>query len=125
MTLFFYGPNTYELRHQLGQMVDAYRTKTGSDMGLERIDGATVTFAGLMGALGAAPFLVSSRLVVVEGLSANKPVAAKLAELLGKVPSTTVAVFVERQVDQRTAVFKLLKGCDKVMKFEPLVGSAS
>ena len=42
MTLFFYGPNSYALRQQLGQMVEAYRKKVGSDFGLERLDGADV-----------------------------------------------------------------------------------
>jgi len=106
----------------LGQMVAAYQQKTGSDFGLERIDGAAAKATELLAALRAAPFLASSRLVVVEGAAANKAVGAKLGEMLGAVPESTVAVFVERQVDQRTVAFRELNKADKVVRFEPLSG---
>jgi DNA polymerase III subunit delta len=122
MMLFFYGPNTYALRQQLAQMVAAYRAKAGSDFGLERIDGAVVKAAELNAALQATPFLATSRLVIVEGVAANKAVAGGLAAMLAGVPASTVAVFVEREVDQRTSAFKALKGADKVVKFEALEG---
>lgn len=122
MTIFFYGPNGYALREQLGQMVEAYLAKAGSDFGLERIDGTTVTAQGLAGALLATPFLASSRLVIVQDVAGNKPVADKLAGLMASVPQTTVAVFVEREVDQRTTAFKTLGKADKVVKFEVVTG---
>src|ERR1700683_1828702 len=122
MKLFFYGPNTYALRKQVMQMVGAYVAKAGSDLGLVRIDGAAASVQELTAALEAVPFLASSRLVIVEGVVANKAVAGQLAGLLARVPDTTVAVFVEREVDQRTAAFKTLKTCDRVVKFEPLSG---
>ncbi len=103
MTFFFYGPNTYALREQVRQMVAAYVGKTGSDMGLQ-----------------AAPFLATSRLVVVDGVASNKTTNTSLAMLLEAVPKTTVAVFTEREVDQRTTTFKTLSKADKVVKFEPL-----
>ena len=122
MTIFFYGQNMYALRQQLDQMVKAYLAKAGSDFGLERIDGAAVKPRELMAALRAAPFLASSRLVIVEGVAANKAMAPMLAELTASVPSSTVAVFVEREVDQRTTAFKTLGKADKVVKFEMLAG---
>lgn len=122
MTLFFYGPNTFALRQQLRQMVEAYVAKAGSDFGLERIDGASIKPRELLANLQAAPFLASSRLVIIEGLAANKGAAEKLGEVLANVPASTVAVFVEREVDQRTSVFKTLGKADKVIKFELLSG---
>jgi DNA polymerase-3 subunit delta len=79
----------------------------------------------LAAALRAAPFLASSRLVVVEGLSGNKGLGSGangggLAETLAAVPKSTVAVFVEPAIDQRTVVFKTLSKSDKVVKFEAL-----
>src|SRR5690349_6990085 len=106
MTIFFYGPNTYALRQQVAQMTDAYRAKAGSDYGLERIDGTTAKPRELAATLQASPFLASSRLVIVEGLGANKSAGPGLVDMMAAVPSSTVAVFVETEVDQRTAVFK-------------------
>lgn len=122
MTLFFYGPNTYELRAAVAQMTSAYVAKAGSDFGLERIDGSAATPATLSAALTATPFLATSRLVVIEGLAQSKLAADALAKMLAAIPSTTVAVFVDTKVDQRTAVFKQLQKADKVMKFEALSG---
>jgi DNA polymerase-3 subunit delta len=122
MTLFFYGANTYALRQQLSHMVQAYLAKAGSDYGLERIDGAAVKWRDLGATLQATPFLATSRFVIVEGVASNKPVAEKLAQILGHVPPTTVVVFVEREVDQRTSAYRTLSKADKVMKFQPVTG---
>jgi len=122
MTIFFYGPNTYELKQQVQQMTEAYVAKAGSDFGLERLDGSTIKPHELAGALQASPFLANSRLVIVDGLALNKAISDKLAKLMESVPKTTVAVFVDREVDQRTSVFKQLSKADKVVKFEPLSG---
>ncbi len=123
MTFFFYGTNTYALRQQLAQMMAAYQAKAGSDFGLERVDASGIKPRELVATLQASPFLANSRLVIVEGLAGNKAVADQLADMLLAVPSSTVAVFVEREVDQRTALVKALSKADKVVKFEPLTGS--
>ncbi len=122
MTIFFYGPNTYELRRQLQDMMAAYVKKAGSDFGLERVDGKDVKPHDLKAALLASPFLANSRLVVIEGLALNKAIGEKLVAIMKEVPASTVAVFVDREVDQRTSVFKQLAKADKVVKFEPLSG---
>lgn len=120
MTLFFYGPNTYEMRQQLGQMVQAYQQKNGTAMGLDRVDGPAVSLADFMAVITAAPFLTNSRLVVVEDITKNKALATKLPECMAAIPRTSVVIFVEQEVDQRTVVFKSLRAADKVMKFDPL-----
>ncbi|HSX47906.1 MAG TPA: DNA polymerase III subunit delta [Candidatus Nanoarchaeia archaeon] len=120
MVFFFYGPNSYAARHKLHEMIDTYVQKTGSDMGLERLDGARVSYSDLETALTAAPFLASSRLVIIEGLGANKIVAEKIEQLIKSVPQSTVAVFFESEVDQRTSYFKTLSHQAKAVKFAPL-----
>src|SRR5476651_322235 len=122
MTIFFYGANTYALRKQMQDMIDAYVKKAGSDFGLERVNGETAKPHELVASLTASPFLANSRLVIVEGLALNKAIGEKLASIMEQVPGSTVAVFVDREVDQRTNVFKQLAKADKVVKFEPLTG---
>lgn len=120
MVFFFYGPNSYTARRKLHEMIDTYIEKTGSDMGLERLDGAIISFSALETALMAVPFLASSRLVIIEGLGANKTVADKIGELIKSTPESTVAVFFETEVDQRTSYFKTLSTAAKAVKFAPL-----
>ena len=120
MVFFFYGPNTYAARQQLAKLVVEYEKKTGSNLGLERIDGAKVKPAELNASLQAAPFLATSRLVIVEDLGANKAVAATIDRYLKNIPATTVAVFYDPNVDQRTGYFKSISKAAKTVKFEPL-----
>jgi DNA polymerase III subunit delta len=122
VTLFFYGDNGYAIREQVRQMVSAYLKKTGSDLGLERIDGSAIAAQELAARLEAAPFLATSRLVIVNQVATNKQVSPHLSKIIGKVPATTVAVFVEGTVDQRTSAFKALGEVDKVVKFDPISG---
>lgn len=122
MTIFYYGPNNFEMKQTLSQMVETYIKKAGSNFGLERLDGATAKVNDIAAALQASPFLASSRLVIIEGLALNKSVGDKLPALMASVPSTTVAVFADRDVDMRTNVFKQLSKADKVVKFEAATG---
>lgn len=122
MTLFFYGSNSYAISRQVDSMIWAYMAKGGTDMGLARVEGASIKRNELLAHMTAAPFLSSSRLVIVEGVAGNKTVGADMAAILAKVPDTTVAVFVEPQVDQRTKAFKTLMGADRVVKFDHLTG---
>jgi DNA polymerase III delta subunit len=120
MIFFFYGPNTYMAKRKIRDMAAAYITKSGSDFGLEKFDGSTITFESLGGSLTAMPFLANSRLVIIEGLSANKLVAEQMPGLLDQVADTTVAVFYEPNVDQRTTYFKAMSKSKMIraVKFE-------
>lgn len=120
MIIFFYGPNSYASRRKLQEIVAAYKTKTSSDFGLERLDGITTNAKSLGAALRAVPFLASSRLVVVEYLSANKAASGQIEAIIQDLPTTTVVVFYEKDVDKRTAYFKTLTAKAQAQQFELL-----
>ncbi len=120
MVFFFYGPNTYAAKHKIRDMAETYVAKAGSDFGLSRFDGAAVNFETLGGALTSMPFLANSRLVIIDGLSANKVVAEQVPGLLSQVPESTVAVFYESNVDQRTTYFKVMSKAARAVKFDNL-----
>lgn len=118
MILFFYGSNTYASRAELRRMSDAYLAKAGSDFGLERIDGATANPKTLPTQLMAVPFLANSRLVIVDRLSVNKAATEMALKILDQVPSSTVVIFYEVDVDQRTIWYKSLLASAKSVKFD-------
>ena len=125
MILFFYGSNTFELRQELGKLTRAFIKRTGSDLGLERIDGAKLGKNELAGMVQAAPFLSSSRLVIIEGLGGNKTVADGLDKILDKVPSTTVLVLADPEIDRRLSYYKqTVAAADQAVEFKPLQGPA-
>ena len=119
MILFFWGPNSFAARQKIREMVDAYITKNG-DTGLERIDGSTVDDQRLASSLTAAPFLADSRLVIVENLGQNKKVSDQMGKLIDLIPESTVAVFFDSEVDQRTSYFKTMNKKSQVVKFDNL-----
>jgi DNA polymerase III subunit delta len=121
--IFFYGSNHYELRQELHKLRQSYVKRAGSDLGLERLDGAKLSSAELAGAIQSAPFLVRSRLVIIDGLGGNKAVAAALPKLLEQVPPTTVLVLAEPEIDRRTSYYKqVLAAADQSLEFKPLQG---
>ena len=120
MIFFFYGPNTYMLRQKLREMTSTYIEKSGSDFGLERIDGTNVTAEKLRANLQSSPFLANSRLVIIEGFGKNKAVNAKIEQIISDVPTTTVAVFVETEPDARTTYYKEMLKLAKPVFFEAL-----
>lgn len=121
MILFFYGPNTYEARQQIAKLVAQYEKKTGSNLGVERIDGAKATIAQLRAALQAEPFLAASRLVIVESVGSNKSVAPKIPDILPDIPASTVAVFYDPNADKRTVYTKGLQSkATRAIEFKPL-----
>ncbi|HEX7259766.1 MAG TPA: DNA polymerase III subunit delta [Candidatus Saccharimonadia bacterium] len=121
MIFFFYGPNSYEARQQIGKLARDYEQKSGSNFGLERIDGAKAKPDELQAALQASPFLANSRLVIIEDLGLNKALAPKINDFIEDIPSTTIGVFYDPAVDQRTTYFKTLSSKARTVKFEPLL----
>lgn len=124
MIFFFYGPNRFLARQELDRMQTAYLKKTGSDFGLDKVDGATLSVSGLRSVLQASPFLASSRLVIVRDFGQTKPTAAQVEQLVKEIPATTVAVFYDPDADQRTAYVKSMLKLARVVKFEPLATTA-
>ena len=120
MIFFFHGPNTYEARKQIAGLIRQYKQKTGSDLGLERVDGAKVALGDLRASLTAMPFLATSRLVIIEGMAANKAVAPKIADLVTGTPDSTVAVFYDPQPDKRSTYYKTLSKTARTVEFQPL-----
>jgi len=108
MIFFFCGPNTYAARQQIAKLVAEYTKKTGSNLGLERLDGARLKSEELTATLQAVPFLSRSRLVIIEDLGSNKAIAPNIASYLKGIPATTVAVFYDPAVDQRGSYVKQL-----------------
>jgi DNA polymerase-3 subunit delta len=122
MIFFFYGPNTYAASAKLRAMINTYVEKAGSDFGLDRIDGTEASADQITSTLQASPFLANSRLVVVKNLGSNKSATEKVLAALDNVPDSTVAVFFDGEVDQRTSYFKTMTKhpAVKAVKYEKL-----
>ncbi len=121
MIFFFYGPNSFAARQKIREMTHAYVKQSGGDMGLERINGVETNDQTLLASLTSVPFLANSRLVVIENLGQNKAAAENMSKLIDQIPDTTVAVFYDDAVDQRTSYFKQLSKKAQTVKFDNLI----
>lgn len=104
MITLLYGPNGY-LR---SRALSAIASKSMREV-VERFDGANMTERQLSEALQGMSLFSKEKLVIVRGLSANKPVWEKLADIASAIPDETHLVLVEDAPDKRTKTFKLLQ----------------
>lgn len=102
------GTNSFSLRRQLTQLVDAFVQEHG-DMALEKLDGEEASFARLRESLESLPFLATRKLVLLRSPSANKEFAEKAVDLLKNLPETTDVIIVEPKLDKRLSYYKFLK----------------
>ena len=124
MIYFFYGPNSFTATNEINRIIEGYIAKAGSDFGLDRIDGSNKNINDIRTVLQASPFLANSRLVIVNDFGKSKAAPDKLELALGLVPSSTVVIFFDPDVDMRTVYFKTMNKLANVIKFDKLSGGA-
>lgn len=113
------GENSFLVKDALNRIVNDYITTNG-DLGLEQIDGEEAPLQRIAEALTGIGLLADKKLVIVRGLTKNKEAATKLDDLLGQVPDTTDAIFVEHKIDKRSVAYKVLKSKTDYQEFNKL-----
>ncbi len=102
MIYLIVGDNIYKRRQALVKII--------GDTGLEpeRYDGADLTENELADCIAGGTLFSSERLVVINELSANKPLWDRLSEWLHRVSAETTLVLIEPKPDRRTKAYKAL-----------------
>ena len=123
MLYLFYGPDEYSIQQAIASLQSQSGDPQLATLNTTILDGRQATVAQVIMAADAQPFLTPHRLVVVEGLeglgrtrAANgqpstpaSDVAASLGPYLERLPDTTWLVLVEKEVDIRSAFWRLVK----------------
>lgn len=126
MTYLFYGADTYRINEKLKALSERFLAGDESGMNLEKLDGATLTYAKFDQAISTMPFLGDKRLVIIKNLllhNKDNDLKLKIAERLKKTSDDMVVFFVEEgEPDKRGKLFKELNKPKKSHKFEPLEG---
>jgi DNA polymerase-3 subunit delta len=120
MILFFYGPNNYAARQKVTELKERYLKKAGSNFGLETIDVEKLGEEAaqlITTAITSVPFLAEHRLVVIQNILSNANVASAALKVLVHVPESTVVIFYQNSVDERTKLFKELVASSQATKF--------
>lgn len=102
------GGNDYLCRSELKKLTNEF-VKAFGEFGLEKIDASEVEFGRLLESVSSLPFLAARRMIILSNVSANKPLAENIEQLLEAVADTTDLIIDERKFDKRLTLYKTLK----------------
>jgi DNA polymerase-3 subunit delta len=108
MILYYYGDNEFGIAQGVRELRQKYIDKVGDELEYERIDVASAGIHSLLDMIATVPMFATSRLVVVDNLSAAKPEDDQLKTLIASADATTVIVVVDANPDKRSRVYKQL-----------------
>ncbi len=115
MITLIYGPNHYRRQAEVNSRTDNFVKKNGNH-GLERWDGEEIKSPQeLTEILQSISLFSSEKLVVIRGLSKNKPLWDYLGEHLSDISWRCDVILVEESPDRRTKTFKALQKLSAVI----------
>ena len=101
-----YGEEDY-LKRLYRDSLKAAVLDGGDEMNYSYFEGKDIDISEIKAISETLPFFSDYRIVVVEGSGLFKS-AGELSDYLPKMPDTTVIVFVEKEIDKRNKLFKLV-----------------
>ncbi|MBI5421805.1 DNA polymerase III subunit delta [Candidatus Peregrinibacteria bacterium] len=137
----FTGEETFLLHQQVQAWKEAFRKRGEGDLNLAVIDGSRTDEAELISQIETMPFLSEKRLVFIENLPEAAKATAKaedkeeseeapsaggqrLIDYVGKIPETSVVIFVQAKPDKRKSLYKKLVQHAEVKEFKVLEPAA-
>lgn len=100
-----YGEERYLVYQQRDRLID-FLVEPGDTMNLNKFIGNGININDVLQMADTLPFFADRRVILVEGSDIFKKSNEELREYLENVPESTVFVFVENEVDARTALYK-------------------
>ncbi len=104
------------LQAELRKVRTAFLSEHG-DLALEVNDVSDWESRKILDNVSALPFLASKRMVIMQGLAANKAAADKIHEIIEAVSDATDLLIVEPKLDKRGVLYKTLKKEAEVKEF--------
>ena len=104
----FYGEEEY-LKQQYKQKMKEVLLPEGDTMNLTVYEGKSADPQEIMAQAETMPFFADYRLILVENSGFFKSGGGDLAEYVSRIPQETVLVFIEKEVDKRSRLYKAVK----------------
>ena len=118
MIRLYHGDNDYALTQTLWRMRDEFVEAQG-EHSVATVQGDSLSLAGLPQLLQGASLFATSKLTIIHGASANKPVWDELGDFLEGLGELDL-ILVESKPDKRTRTFKWLQKNAEVREFRTL-----
>lgn len=110
-----YGEEQYLIRQYRDRLKEAI---AGDDtMNLGVFSGSDISQKEIVDLAETLPFFAERRLILIEDSGLFKKGAEELAEYMASVPEMTYFVFVEKEVDRKTKMYKEVKKAGSVVEF--------
>lgn len=108
MLTILHGDNSFAIADEKRRIVEAYLAESGSDFGLESFDSA-VDPQSLWQSITSQPFMVQTKLVVVDEPSKSASLSEFLLSKFDQVLESTHLLIIENKLDKRTQYYKSIK----------------
>lgn len=111
-----YGEEAY-LRRQYREKLQAALLDGGDAMNSHYYEGKDISLGEVIDLAETMPFFASRRVIVLENTGLFKSGGEKMAEYLTEPAETTYFVFVEREVDKRSRLYKQVQQSGRAVEF--------
>lgn len=111
-----YGEEAY-LRRQYREKLQAALLDGGDAMNSHYYEGKDISLGEVIDLAETMPFFASRRVIVLENTGLFKSGGEKMAEYLTEPAETTYVVFVEREVDKRSRLYKQVQQSGRAVEF--------
>lgn len=113
------GSNSYLLKRRLDDLTTEFINKYGQHS-LQRIDAGEVELEDILGAVASQPFLSKRKMLVARDLSANKPAADAIEQIISSISDSTDLILYEPTTDKRTVFYKTCKSKTQLEEYPEL-----
>lgn len=111
-----YGEERYLLLQYKNKLLKAL-SATDDNMNYCHMEGKDVNPAAIIDFAETMPFFADYRVIYINGSGFGKSTPDKLGDYLSNIPSTSIIIFVEEEVDKRSKLYKAAKALDSDIEF--------
>lgn len=119
MIITLAGNNFYSIKRRIDELTSKF-VKEHGELAVDKIDAEEAEPAAILEAVQGLPFLASRKLVVIRNLSANKPAAEQIEQIISSAGDGTDVIFYEPSPDKRTVFYKVLKRQTELQEYNEL-----
>lgn len=112
-----YGEEQYLIRQYRDKLKKAMVTE-GDTMNFSAFEGEDINQNEIIDLAETLPFFADRRLILIEGSGLFKKSAEELADYMSSVPETTYFIFVEKEVDKKTKMYKSVSKLGSAVEFK-------
>ncbi len=120
----FYGEEKFIMNAYLDRTADTALSDSDRVMNLDVFDAPNTDIERTMDAMSTLPFMGEKRVVILKELdlfnSKNSAKVEKLLTALDQLPSTTVLIIQESEIDKRGKLYKKVNTLGRCVEFKPL-----